>query len=263
MLELMVMLAIGGSALAGLYDLKTTEVPEDIPYLMTALGVFYWFAYALTSGDFYPLLVSLSAGTLLLAVGLILYKRGQWGEADAWVLAAIAYTVPLYGNGIFMLDFLMNLFLAGAAYTIVYAVILGLLNRSVFPHFLRDMKGSARMLLVPSAFMAISFGMRAYGIDGGPLFTASVLFLLFLVFWRYSKTIEARVFRKRIAARNLRAGDVVEGMVWRGLTKHEVEGIRKKSRYVVVREGVRFVPVFPISLVLTLLSGNVLFSLLV
>lgn len=257
MAELMILSALLASAAAGIYDLRTTEVPEDIPALMIASGVFYWFIHALALGDFYPLFISLSVGTLLLAASLLLYRKGQWGEADAWILAGIAYMIPLH-NGIFMLPFMLNFFIVGAAYTIVYTIILGLLHRSVFRHFARDMAANARVLILPAALLIAAAAFSALGAPAEILLRFSVMLALLLVFWRYAKVVEARVFRRRISAKNLKVGDVVEGMIWRGLKKEEISEIRRKRRYVVVKEGVRFVPVFPIALAVTLLYGNLL-----
>lgn len=260
MSELIVIPALIGSALAGLYDLRTTEVPDDIPALMIASGVFYWFVSALTFGDFYPLFLSLSLGALVLAAGLFLYRKGQWGEADAWTMAAIAFMVPLYNGGIFMAGFAANFLIVAAAYTVSYAIVLGFMHRDILPHFARDMRSNARILAAPAGFAALAVILRlAYGADTSSLIVAAAVFLLLLVFWRYGKVVESRIFRRRVASSRLKEGDVVEGMIWRGLTRDEIRGIRKKSRYVVVKEGVRFIPVFPLSLAVTLLYGNLFF----
>ena len=44
----------------------------------------------------------------------------------------------------------------------------------------------------------------------------------------------------------------------RGLTKEEVRKIRKIKKTVWIREGVRFGPVFPISILVTLFIGNLM-----
>jgi Flp pilus assembly protein protease CpaA len=46
----------------------------------------------------------------------------------------------------------------------------------------------------------------------------------------------------------------------RGLTKKEVQKIKKMKKYVIIREGIRFTPVFFISLIITLLFGDILLS---
>ena len=259
MMEFIIIFAFIGSFLAAIYDLKTTEVPEDVPYLMIAVGLFYWFVTALTYGDFYPLFLSIGFGFLLLIVGLLLYRRGQWGEADAWLLAAIAFMIPVYNGRLFMPDFVTNLFMIGAVYTVLYALALGLKHRTVFGYFLQDLRKNAKLLLLPLAFVLAAVAMTLYGIYAQPLLLSSVLFFFLMIFWFYGKVIENKVFRKRIESRHLKEGDVLDNMLWRGITKDEIKDVSARKKYVIIKEGVRFIPVFPITLLVTIFFGSIIF----
>lgn len=257
MLEIII--AVVGSAAAGIWDIKTTEVPDEIPILMVAAGIFIWLIAAL-NGNITPFVLSVGVGTAVLALGLILYKSGKWGGADAWIFAAILYLVPVYNERVFFFDYLPNLIWVSAAFTMVYAVLLGIANRHIFPVVLADIKANA--IVVFGVPIVIAAGMIAASHTFAPLFPVKELFALMLVFtlfWRYARIIETKVFTRRISARRLRAGDVLQDMVWRGLTHEEVVKIKKTKKYVTIKEGMRFVPVFPITLIVTLLFGNVLF----
>ena len=244
-------IALIGSAIAGLWDLFTTEVPDELPYLMIVLGISVWYANALTFGDFNPLLYSLLLGTITLLAGIVMYKYGAWGGADAWLLAAIAFLLPLYTGRIFIFDFVFNLLIVGSVYMILYSIILGFLNPRVAGILYKDLKRNA-VLMLPF-FLAFVFALYEPRL-------ASVLLIIgaLLIFWRYAKIIESHVFRKKIRSSKLRPGDVIENMIWRGITAQEIRDIRKKKKYVVIKEGVRFVPAFPITLVVTVLYGNLL-----
>ncbi len=263
-----ILLALLLTALAGLWDLKTTEVPDEIPAIMIISGVAYWLIAASISGDIQPLVISLSAGTILLAAGLLLYKKGQWGGADAWILAAIGYMVPLFGNSIFIIPYIINFFIVSAVYMIVYAILLGLRNRHVFPLFLDDIRKNKKILLLPFAFLAFFLAITYFFVSLGyrvrilPVVEIFLVLLFLTIFWRYGKVIEQHVFRKRIPVSRLKAGDVLEEMNWVGLTKQQAAAMKKKKKFVTIKEGVRFVPVFFLSLVVTLLYGNVLLGFL-
>jgi len=264
MLEIIV-ISLFMTALAGLWDLKTTEVPDQIPAIMMIAGISYWFINGAVTDNFMPLAYSLAIGTVLLAAGLVLYKKGQWGGADAWILGAIGYTFPFYNGSLFILPYIMNFFVVSAAYMVVYAVILGIKNRYVFPIFIKDLKKNRKIFLLPLGFLAFIVALTLYTVSLG--FAASlsvplqifVIVLLLTVFWRYGKVIEERVFKKKIPVSRLRPGDVLEEMNWVGLTKKQVASIRKKRKFVTIKEGVRFVPVFFLTLAVTLLYGNLLF----
>ena len=73
--------------------------------------------------------------------------------------------------------------------------------------------------------------------------------------------LEKHVFKKKIPTSRLRVGDVLDKGNWVGLTARQIKLLRGRKRYVVIKDGMRFVPVFVIALVLTLLFGNVFFMI--
>ncbi|MCX6819300.1 MAG: prepilin peptidase [Candidatus Aenigmarchaeota archaeon] len=255
-------IAFIGSVIAGIWDLFTTEVPDEVPALMIALGIFNWFVYSLSSGDSTPLIVSLLAGTSLLVFGLTLYRAGHWGGADAWLLAAIGYNIPLYNNQVFLPSFLFNFLIVGSVYMVIYAIILGVKNQGVFSYFINDVKKSRLVsgTVLVSLIILLVFYILAYRIL--PIAEAVALIIFLVFFWKYAKVIEKRVFRKRVRTSQLRVGDVLEDMLWRGITAEEIKKIRRIKRFVIIKEGVRFVPAFPIALAVTFLVGNLIFLII-
>ncbi len=266
MIELLIAIALAGSALAGLWDLKTTEVPDDVPALMIVLGIFLLFVEATYTLDFYPFFVSLILGTIVLAAGLLLYKRGDWGGADAWILAAITYMIPVYNGRIFFLDYIYNFLIVSAAYMVVYSIVLGLMHRSVFSHFNAELRSRWKIVaLLPFIFLVPAIAMSVVrGAEVSVISLAIPFILIFLLglFWVYAKLIEKHLFRRKITTGELKPGDVLEDMVWRGITNEEVQKIRREKKFVVIKEGVRFVPAFFLALVATLLYGNILLKIL-
>ncbi|MCX6815812.1 MAG: A24 family peptidase [Candidatus Aenigmarchaeota archaeon] len=255
-----IIIALIGSIAAGIWDLKTTEVPDEIPALMIVLGLFLW----LVEGDFSSLIFSLITGTILLAVGMLMYKTKQWGGADAWMLAAIGYLIPFFNGHMFMADFLPNFLVVAVTYMVIYSIILGFRNKGIFVHFVTNIKIRWKIVfLVPAAFGLFFFLLSAsLGTSLIPASFITLFVFLLMVFWAYAKTIEKYVFKKKIPTSKLRIGDVLEEMEWRGITKEELIEVRKKHKFVTIKEGVRFVPVFPIALAITLLFGNLLLALL-
>ena len=251
-----ILIAMLGSTIAGIWDLFTTEVPDEILALMLPSGIFLWYFHALSTGNFIPLFYSLFLGGIILILGLVLYKKGHWGGADAWLLAAIAFLLPFYNKEIFMYPFIFNFLIIGTVYMIMYAIILGFLNRFVFSYFIDDIRNNWKLVLAPVAILGFFF-LLTYPYANSYLIL--ILLVSLILFWRYALVIEKRVFKKRIHSSELKQGDVLEEMVWRGLTGEEVSEIRKKREFVVVKEGVRFIPVFPISLFVTIFYGNLIF----
>lgn len=263
MIEIIILLALGGTIVAGLWDLKTTEVPDPIPIGMVIAGAGFWGLNWLVNGDLNSFIISISVGTVLLAIGLLLYKRGQWGGADAWILAAVGYMIPIYGGQIFIIQYIFNFMLVSIVYTVIYSVVIGLLHAHVFRYVKKDLIENRRIIAaIPLAALVVLLGLSAVIPPVASLAVTLVPLVIFLVvFWRYAVVIEKHVFKKKVSTAKLKVGDVLESGKWIGLTESQIKKIRSQKRYVVIKDGMRFVPVFAIALVITLIYGNLFFAL--
>jgi Flp pilus assembly protein protease CpaA len=262
MFEIIIFLAVLASIISGISDLLTTEVPDQIPYAMVGSGILYWAYNWLSSGNIQLFSLSLFTGTLLLGLGLLMYKKGQWGAADAWVLAGIAYMIPVYNGYVFILPYLMNFVFVALGYVILYSLLVGFQNsRMVANNLKKDLvKNTMLLILTPVAVLLALVAASGYNSMVLNYWFAVPLSLIIVVFWRYAKVIENSVFTKKISTRNLRAGDVLQKNIWIGLTAREIKKLKSAKKYVTVKDGIRFVPVFTITLILTLLGFN-LFTL--
>jgi Flp pilus assembly protein protease CpaA len=257
--------AVIGSFAAGLWDLRTTDVPDEITTLMAILGPLLWTVHVGITGDVVPLALSLIAGTIVLIFGWLLYRGGQWGGGDAKLFAAIFY---LLGPDIsFGIDYIINLLFVALAYLVIYSLCLGAKHPKAFAMAANSLKrravkaglGIYALVLVLGALLA-----QLYGMD----FTIAIAYWLIglglILFWAYAKAIEKGVFRKTIPAKELKAGDVLASFdKWEGITEAEAAKIRKSKKTVEVKEGVRFTLVFALNILVTLFVGNVAFLLLV
>lgn len=257
-------LAIFFSSIAGLWDLKTTEVPDEIPYIMTAIGLCYWFFFSVSTGSMQPFFSSLIIGSVVLLVGIILYAKGKWGGADAWVLAAIFFMVPVYAGQFILTNYIINFFIVSLVYMAFYTVILGAKNH-IFGKFYEELKKNVAVVLaVPAAYLAFSMAFiytTRYFYSMTLLGVTFAFIVLMMLFWVYAKVIEKNLFIKKIKSSELKVGDVLAETNWVGVTEKDVLALRKTKRFITIKDGVRFVPVFPLTLAITLLYGNLLFMI--
>jgi len=277
-----ILLAIGtaGFGLGAYWDLKTTEFPDWLPYsiMVSALLVRGVFAYLLT--DWWIVISSVIVGALFLGFGLLLYLMKQWGDGDAWLLGALGFLFPTYsvfqiaaapfqaiGYLPFPLVMLFNFFFLSFAYLVIYSIALGIRHRKVASKFWKELrKDSRNVALLMAFFSALCLGMVAYlslslEIPIGRMYNLLLLPVIFaavIVFIRYGRFVENNLFRKRMPASRLRPGDVLIAEKWKGLTEQEVRRLRKKGGSVWIKEGVRFAPVFIITLYITLFFGSLL-----
>lgn len=280
--------ALLGSSIAAAWDLRTTEIPDEIPYAMTAVALLFYGVQSFLAGSYWPITNSIMVGSALFGFGFVMYYFGQWGGGDAKLLAAIGFLLPTAsavpvasGTALglifpFPVSYLFNVFFVGAVYMLVYAAYLALRNRKIISEFKRDVKASASMLLVfAGALLLLSLGMNLllyshFQIQPqiSPIFFNSLSITIgtlgiFLI-WRFARVVENVGLKKRIPVSKLRVGDVLlSSKLWEGITEKELKKIRRSGkRYVRIKEGVRFGPAFPLALLFTIYFGDTILFLI-
>lgn len=270
-------LALGGSTIGGLYDLKTTYMMDRLAMAMILLGLGLHALESLLIGSVMPLALSLIASGAFFAFGYFMYKAGYWGGGDGEILIAIGALVPYapFQSALsplslsFSLDFFINSFVIGGVYSILYALAVGVSDRKVISAFSKKMKAEAKGTIAITAgtffiLTAISSAFPAGNVLFFPATMALLLFLLLMLF-KFAKVVEDVGFYRRVPVSKLKVDDMIgEDLpklgiykkIIRGLTPQEIARIRKAKKSVLVREGVRYSIVFAIALAFTLLFGN-------
>ncbi len=268
-----ILLAVGviGFGLAGYWDLKTTEFPDWLPYLIIISALLVRGLEAFMGLDVWIFLESVMWGCGFLALGYGMYFLKQWGDGDAWLLGALGFLFPNSSllvramPATFPFAMLFNFFIISFFYLIVYSMAVGIRNRKVLRKFSSEFPGKLRdIVAVFIAFAVLCIALMYYitFAFGVPLQLRLLIFppflLAVLVFVYYGKFIEANIFRKNIPASKLRTGDVPVDEKWRVLTAKEVERIKKRGGKVLIKEGARMAPVFLITLLVTVFYGFLL-----
>jgi len=268
---LLFFIALFGTLIASYYDLKTTEIPDILPIIMIALGITINFLDFIITKNPENLLLSLLNGIILSVIGFSMYFAGQWGGGDAFLLSAIGFLIPknlfVSDNLPFFFTYLINLFLLGSIYMIIYSIFYAIKNNKAIKIFKEQVKKFSLSILILSISFIFLSSILSFIIFGKfvlrlvILSTSITLALIFL--WIFSKSVE-KSFIKRIPVHKLKIGDVLlESKRWDGITEREIDEIRKSGKkYVYVKSGICFAPAFPIALVFTMLYGNSIFFIL-
>ena len=266
-------ISVVGFGLAGWWDLKTTEFPDWLPYGIIGGALATRAGFAFLMGDYSLIINSVIVGLLFLGFGLLLYWTKQWGDGDAWLLGAMGFLWPDSGSFLitgflpFPAIMLFNFFFIAFFYLLVYSIALGIRSPEISKGFLKEIKGAKRDLLrVTGLFTMAIVGLMVAMFLMFSIPLVELLYLLIfplllvsvLLFTRYGRFVEGNLFKRKVAADKVREGDVLAHDKWRGLTEEEVKRIRKLGKPVWIKEGVRFAPVFLITVLITLLVGNIL-----
>jgi len=280
-----VLAAFGGTVVAAWWDLRTTEVPDEVFYAMFGIGFVYYFYQSFIAATLWPLLSAVAAAGVLFGIGYAMYKFGQWGGADTFLLTAVGFLLPNLPSTLgfspqlffpFPLSYLINVFLVGTPYMLLYATFIAFHDKKVRTAFGNDMKASAKSYLLFAAILFVFFFALSYylsqqfsikttipDIVRSAFIPVAATLSLFVIF-KFSKNVEEIEFKKKIPVSKLKVGDVLEDSVeFVGMSASEVAKIKRSGKkFVVIKEGVRFAPAFPLALLFTLLYGDAIFLLL-
>jgi len=282
------LIALAGSAVGGWIDLKTTEIPDSVPLSMAAAGLIVHIIYALFTGVWTNVYYSIGVGILFLIFGYILYYTGQWGEADVLLLAAVGVVIPqplsFFAKNMFMdpgfsfpAIFILNTFIVGGIYSLIYSFALAFKNKSIVPEFFKLLRNSGNrftkiavvvffasflsMLILSTVFtINLSSALLFYDI----LVMVPAIIAIFL-FYTFAQTIDTVAFKTLVKTKDLKEGDVlsedVAGLsskLYIGITADQIEKVRREKKEVWIKEGIRYGPTFFLALVATWLFGNVI-----
>ncbi len=272
-----VLLAIGicGFGLAGYLDLRYTEFPDWLPYSIIVLTLAARTLFSFLWNDWSIITNSLFFGIMFLGLGLLLYFARQWGDGDAWLLGALGFMFPsqLEFGTVTLLPFpvtvIFNFLLVSLVYLIAYSVFLGLKNKEVNRRYLKYLSGEKYKFIGMIIFFfgfswcfAVIMHFMSFSMINIMQMAALPFLLTFILFFSYyAKVVEKNLFKKKIKTSELKEGDVILDGRWKGLNKKDIREIRKGGKYVWIKEGVRFAPVFVITMIISIFYGDLIFIL--
>jgi len=269
--------------IAAISDLKTTEVPDIFPAIGVAAGlILHGLASYNTNMDVStlleiqlllnsplewlqalgdPLIWSLVVGTVFSIYGWGLYIMGMWGGADAFAMSVLGFATPYSLTGpdvLFSINLFLNIMIVGMLYTLLFAFYKSVQNRGVWSQTWKDIKQQEKRITVE---IILSAAICLIGVYTGS-FNGLVYFIFLvsmIIIYRFLLNIQEDVLTREVSVSELEPGDVLasseeQGGKVVGITQKEIDSI--KAERVTIREGVRFIPVFPIALVLTSVLGG-------
>ncbi len=236
----------------GYKDLKTSDVPAEPIIVGAILGLVLYGADGFSSIQ--PALINL---LIFSGIGALFYFTGSWGAGDSAVLVLSSFLFPK--------DPLLTIFTVfsiGLAYSTLYILFYSWKNKK-----LGKIKGACKGFPMLSIPIAPAAAITVFFLSPAPLFfsailSAAVFFVLLTPILYVVFKESEKLFKKKISTAKLREGDMlaepvsgISNRLIRGLTGKEVNRIRKMKKFVLVRDGVRYTPVFFLALLALFLLG--------
>lgn len=275
---------------ASLFDLDTTDVPDafcatavlggiglhalaSMPFQIGVLtqflstnGLLSVFSYrglaAVIASLGEPLTYSLLTGLFFSVLGWGAYLRGMWGGADAFAMSALGFGAPFAGVASLLgpVNLFINISLVGFVYVMSFTLYKSFQNPEVWEKTRERVLNEKKRIGLEFAG-AIVISVLLYAMNA-PAFVFGVLFVFMILLSRFLEEVQEKAFYRTVGVEDLEPGDVAapgQGFGDRivGLTQEDIEEIDGEEFE--IREGVPFMPVFVIALVVTDVFGAGLF----
>lgn len=272
-------------AITAIIDIKTKEVPNIASYSLIVIVLSLKLIKSIVEKDLMYFIYSLLGFGIFLVIGLILYYTKQWGGGDAKLLMGIGaaflfypselkeFFNPTINNFPFILTILINIFIIGSIYSIIWCLGILIKNKSFFKIIktsFKDISNSKITLIwIVIIFLIIVFSF--FDTLGILLLIGTILATITGFLLKLIKTVENNFLIKDISIMKLTEGDWVLNKIKikgklvytptnTGISKNDIIKLKKlKIKKVTIKEGIPFVPAIALGTIISIIFGNLLF----
>lgn len=259
-------LAIIWIIFATVEDIKTREIANWLNFSLVIFALGFRFFYSFfemgNMSFFYQGLIGYG---IFFVLGNLFYYGKMFAGGDAKLMMSLGAIIPIYNNFYLNLElfiyFLILFLFVGAIYGFIMTMIYGILNfsrlRKEFSLQLKKNKVIVMILLgVASLFLIFGFFIRGFFYFGIFIFVMPYVYL-------YVKSVDEACMIKRVKPNKLTIGDWLYSDVrvgkkiiratWDGLNEKDIKLLSQK-KFVLIRYGIQFAPVFLLSFILFWIS---------
>lgn len=246
---------------ATVQDLRTREVANWLTFslIIFALGFRFFFCLFAGEGDFSFFYQGLIWLGILVVIGNLFYAMHLFAGGDAKLLMALGPVLSLSNN--FMINlyiwssFLVIFLVVGAVYGLLFSFYLTLKNLNAFKkEFKKQWKNYKKFVM---GIMILGLIFMVLGLIDSLFFVSGVLIFVLPYLYVYAKAIEEACMVKKVKASELTVGDWLYEDIkigkrvikadWNGLSSENIKVLRARKKFVMIKQGIAFVPVFLIS----------------
>ncbi|HPD81500.1 MAG TPA: prepilin peptidase [Candidatus Pacearchaeota archaeon] len=262
MIEVIFLIALGliWIIFAVLQDLKKREIANWLNFSLIIFALGFRFFYCLFSGtDFNFFYYGLMGFAIFFILGNVFYYSKIFAGGDAKLMIALGGVLPLTGtingNLNLFLIFILLFLIVGAIYGFLFSVILVIKNFKKFKkEFLKNFSKNKKLfylaLVICAILIFVSFFLEL-------VIYLAVIAFIFPYLYFSAKSLDETCMIKEISTKKLTEGDwLYRGVrvknrfikyTWDGLTKEEIQILKKTDKKVLIRQGIPFSPVFLIA----------------
>lgn len=269
---------------ASITDIKKKEVPNWLSFSLVAIALAIRGIGALVFKDFSYFYWALIAVVIFYALGEIFFYSNIFGGGDAKLFVALAavfatgpYFVNAMGSGLgfgepFLLTFMINSLFLGSVWGMIVSIFIFIKmpRKKFFIQFnsINKKLKWARIISLVFALISIIF---TFILNEAWFIIMGVMILILPSIYSFLKVIEnnqKRLMNPRDLVEgdylyeNARIGKTIIKKSVHGLSKKQINLLRKVKKKVWVNPGLIFVPIILIALIVSLFYGNLLFLII-
>ncbi len=256
-------------------DIKTREVPDWISYSLIIIALAFYLVKSLILKDSSFIIQSLFGLLMFFLLGNLMYYTRQWGGGDVKLLSALGSLFPVYPKELlnylnpnlnisFLLILIMNLIIFGALYSIIFSFYLIIKNKVKINFKINKIYLSITIIILLVSLFVNNLILKLF------ILLFALLIFVYPLIKNYVRLIEKNIMIKKIPVNKLTEGDwIIKNIYFRGkliynknnpgITISDIKLLKKyKIRNVLIKEGMPFIPSFLISLIVSLIFGNLL-----
>ncbi|MFA5173965.1 MAG: prepilin peptidase [Candidatus Pacearchaeota archaeon] len=241
-----------------LQDFKRREVDNLWNFSLIFMALAYRAFVSISNGNYWFIINGIIGFGVFFALSNLFYYSRLFAGGDAKLLMALGAILPLSYNWISNLKifvaFVLLFFALGALYSLVYSFVLVFANFKRFTkEFKVQWKNYNKMFLWAIGFM-ILWIIFAFILDQKPIMIIGFVVLLFPVLFVYAKSVEESCMVKLVDPKEVTIGDWLYKDIkvgdkkikskWEGVSKYNLEIIRKGKKKILIKQGVPFTPSF-------------------
>jgi Flp pilus assembly protein protease CpaA len=261
-------------------DLKERYVPDFINYFLIIFGIISALLISIIQKNYTIVLISIFGAIAFYLIGGLLYSLGIWGGGDAKLLAGFGAILANITNITVwpsLLTILFNIITFGAIFGVIFSILLAIKYRKKFIKEIRKLLKQYNYIwkiLWVSLAITFIFYLRINSINILLIWAMAVILFYLLV---SLKAIENVCMYRKIKPSKLVEGDwiskpikIKNKLIYQpektGISKPYIKKLiqlekNNKLNYIIVKDGVPYVPAFLGALILTIFQIDILFTI--
>jgi Flp pilus assembly protein protease CpaA len=253
----LICLAVIFTVFAVVQDFKNREVSNWLNFSLVIFALGFRFFYSLfEAGNFNFFYQGLFGFIIFFVIGNLFYYGHVFAGGDAKLMISYGAILPFFNdffsNVKFFILFLFLFLFVGAFYGIFYTIPLSIKNSSKFRREFVRWLSKIRNFVYSFIFIGIIF--LIFGFVNEFFFLAGIFVFLLPFVFVFAKSVDESSMVKRVKTSLLREGDWLYKDVkigrrnikssWDGLSLSDIKFLKGKKKFVYIREGIPFTPVF-------------------